>query len=151
MPSSVLEELRRPRPSQTPEARRSRERKRKRYGVKAWRKLAARVTALEAENVALKQHLAIEVAPSLEPGVASPMPERPEQLLPPHEMPITDSRRPSEEELEAKALAAEERHKLMALAYRRQTLLWTLMRDRGFGRMWSSPYWQQSGAYRTGF
>jgi hypothetical protein len=156
--SDVLLTLRRDtRPSHQP----GRRRKRQRYGVKAWRKLETRVTALEAENIALKQHLAIEVAPSLIPGVASPVPERPDQPVPLREAEasagnstvatIVDSRRPDPVAIEEKALAAEERHRLAALAWKKQALLWRIMADRGLGRtQWSSPYWASS-PYKPGF
>jgi hypothetical protein len=154
--SEVLRELHRPQPSQQlPDRIRRPHRQRRK---KEFARLAARVTALEAENVALKQHLAIEVRGSLIPGVASPVPERPENPQGGREAgrdstvsTITDSRRPNPVAVEEKALAAEERHRLMALAWRRQTLLWRIMADRGIGRTWSSPYWQARARTKRDF
>jgi hypothetical protein len=146
MPSSLLEELRRPSPSQLlPDRIRRPHRQRRK---KEFARLTARIAALEAQLAAIAL---LQVAPSLIPEGARAVSEPPEQLVPPREGPITDSRRPDPVVLEEKAQAAEARHRALAEGFRRHAFAMNLMASRGFSaRRWVSPYWNAS-AYRSGF
>src|SRR5262245_60123908 len=134
-----------------------------RVGKRAIAKLERRIAQLERELA----EVGASVPPPLEPlpppvevvskvagsfklGDANRLARTVENPAPPREVPITDSRRPDPAAIEEKAQAAEKRHRLMALAWRRQTLIWRLLADRGLGQTWSSPYWSSS-AYKSGF
>jgi hypothetical protein len=143
--SAVLREFNRPRPSKTPEGRRAQERKRIRIGKRAIAKLTDRIAKLEQRveelgGGSLKSESAF--APAL--GLEQPARKT-------GGSPLVDSRRPSQEELDAKADEAAARHRRLAEGYRRAAFAMNVMASRGFGaRKWSSVYWNAS-PYRTGF
>lgn|SRR5262245_10820078 len=136
-----------------------------RVGKRHVRKLERRIAQLERElgevgasvpppmePLPTPVEAAIEVAPSLKTRSSLPVPERPDQLIPPREgRPITDTRRPPQEILDTRADAAAERHRIAAEAWRKHAFAMNLAAARGLGaRRWSSVYWNAS-PYRSGF
>src|SRR5262245_27456532 len=145
--SQVMRAIRAPRPSQTPEAKRAYQRSRVRLGKKAATRLRQRIALLEAQladrptqSVEIEPggSLKLEIEKSRAPGLSEPRPKT-------GEPPIVDSRRPDPAEVEARAQAAEARHRALAEAYRAHAFALNLLASRGLTlSRWTSPYWRSS-------